>query len=70
MIQIIAGEKGEGKVFKDFDERLLRMKPKKKRFPSRIYRDSWDLDTAFYKWLLPRLKCYREYANGYFKNFP
>lgn len=45
------------------------MKPKKKHFPSRIYRDSWDLDTAFYKWLLPRLKCYREYANGYFKNF-
>lgn len=41
------------------------MKPKKRRFPSRIYRDSWDLDTSFYKWLLPRLKCYREYANGY-----
>ena len=41
------------------------MKPKKKRFPSRIYRDSWDLDTAFYKWVLPRLKCYRKYADGY-----
>ena len=41
------------------------MKPKKKRFPSRIYRDSWDIDYAFYKWLLPRLKCYRECTNGY-----
>lgn len=41
------------------------MKPKKKRFPTRIYRDSWDIDCAFYKWLLPRLKCYRECTNGY-----
>lgn len=41
------------------------MKPKKKRFPTRIYQDSWDIDCAFYKWLLPRLKCYRECTNGY-----
>jgi len=41
------------------------MKTKKKRFSPRIYQDSWDIDSAFYKWLLPRLKCYREYTNGY-----
>ncbi len=36
-----------------------------KKYKAKIYRDSWSIDTAFYAWLLPRLKCYRDYTNGW-----
>ena len=38
---------------------------KRKKFKARVYRDSWNIDNAFYKWVLPRLKCFIEYADGY-----
>lgn len=41
------------------------MSKRRKGFRANIYRDSWDLDNAFYKWIRPRLKCYREFANGW-----
>ena len=36
-----------------------------KKYKAKIYRDSWSIDTAFYAWLLPRLKAFRDYTNGW-----
>lgn len=41
------------------------MSKRRKHFRANIYRDSWSLDAAFYKWIRPRLKCYREFVNGW-----
>lgn len=37
----------------------------RKKFKARVYRDAWSIDTSFKEWLLPRLKCLREYNFGY-----
>lgn len=37
----------------------------RKKFKARVYRDAWSIDSAFKVWLLPRLKCLREYNFGY-----
>lgn len=37
----------------------------KKKFKACVYRDSWSVYYSFKKWLLPRLKCLREYNFGY-----
>ena len=36
-----------------------------KKYKANIYRDSWAIDVAFYAWLLPRLKAFRDYTNGW-----
>lgn len=38
---------------------------KHKKYKAKIYKDSWCIDYSFHRWLLPRLKCFVEYNNGY-----
>lgn len=38
---------------------------RRKKYNARVFRDSWSLDVAFYKWFLPRLKCYRDNTDGW-----
>lgn len=40
----------------------------RKKFKARVERDSWNIDTAFYKWLYPRLDCLLQRNTGYPEN--
>ena len=40
----------------------------RKKFKARVYRDAWSISDSFKDWLLPRLKCLREYNFGYPEN--
>lgn len=37
----------------------------RKKFKAKVERDSWSIDTAFYKWLYPRLDCLLQRNTGY-----
>lgn len=38
---------------------------KNKKFKSKVYRDAWNINSSFEKWLFPRLKCLHECTISY-----